>query len=117
MPTVINKDDIPYTGGRHYEYMRPQEFIPLWEKRGDHPFEKLEVGKRYFLYRLAKDESETIVYLKLHIDVQEISMRDGAMFFTIVGKTKGKTMRLEGYGKHWFVALDLLTEVINETVH
>jgi len=102
----LEYNDIPYTGGRYYQYIDKETF-EFYEKFKDHytlDDLKVELGRKYTLYRVAKrPNGDEILFMKL--SMQLLERNDDMMLFHHEGGAY-KTMLLEGYKKHWFFIID-----------
>ena len=101
---VIDMSLVPKTNGRYYDYITEEEFAQKWEDKDNFDLEDLKVGGTYTFYRIAKNNEDEIVYMKIS---GFVIYNDGVqMIFTGYQDTKGKIMLLGGYKQHWFFEVD-----------
>ena len=103
----MNIENIPYTGGCHYEYITEKEFIEKWEDKNKFELEDLKIGGEYIFYRIAKTYDEEIVYMKITGILLYV---DGLKIIFQHSGTKAKYMLIDGYKDHWLFTINNLPE-------
>lgn len=104
---MFNYEELPYTGGKYYEYIDEKAFAEASEFKDDYTLEDIEVGQKYTIYRMARsipegDRPDELVYLKL---TGEVMQKEGNDIFFVHAPMKGKIMHLDQlgeFGEVWF---------------
>lgn len=95
---VTEIDKIPHTRGMYYDFI-DQEVYESYAKQDFHSLKDLVRGGIYTIYRIARDDYDQIVYMRLTGELIEFK---NEQMFLMHTPGKIKTMYIDGYKEHWF---------------